>query len=139
MTMSSRRFIAPIFGAMLILFAMLLANGTAQAQCTSTSVKVTNKAGCDLTLCLYGLSSTKPLCWDIPAGTTTPINFPPGFVPAGGVSAGGNLYPFSTATGCTACYAQRSSSTVLCCAVVCYDPNTCTITITPCLTSICGR
>jgi hypothetical protein len=61
---------------------------------------------------------------------------PPSFVPAGGVSASGVRYPFS-ATGCTVCYSQRTFLPVICCAQVCYNSATCTITIGPCTTPVC--
>lgn len=132
MTPSIRRSLTAIVAGTILCIAALLDAGTAHAQCTT--VRVINNV-CPLQLCLYSPTGVAPVCWNIPVGNST-ITFSPGFNPAGGVSAGGNSYPFNV-FGCTTCYRQRSSA-VTCCATVCYDSHACTITIDHCTTPTCA-
>lgn len=120
---------------MLLMAGISLSTSSAQAQCNS--ITVYNTVGCDLSLCLYSLSTAAPLCWYIPAGPPTVITVPAGWIPAGAVSQGSNQYPFS-ATGCTVCYRQFTPVALKCCAEVCYDPSLCIIKIVPCATALCN-
>ncbi|MBS1914473.1 MAG: hypothetical protein JST22_20960 [Bacteroidetes bacterium] len=127
----------PAFAAaMLLAIAGLFVSSAANAQCTSLTVS--NNVSCDLRLCLFRSNTVATVCVDVPAGGTVVLALPPGFVPDGGVSRGGNRYRF-TATGCTLCYEQITSTVVPCCAEVCYDPVACTININPCTSAVCGK
>lgn len=136
MTSTIRRWTAAIIVAACTCITTLAGSDIARAQCTGATV--TNNAGCNLQLCLYDLLGVSPVCWNIPTGGPTVIAFPAGFSPTGGFSAGGNTYPFS-ATGCTVCYTQRTTGVTRCCAVVCYDPVACTISIDPCTSAVCYK
>jgi len=131
-----RKSLYPLIAGMLVWVGLFLSTESAQAQCDSLTI--TNNVGCDLVLCLYNASTAAHLCSPIiPPGGTAVIYPPAGWVPSGGVSQGGIRYPFS-ATGCTVCYRQITSTAVRCCAEVCYDPIACTITVRPCSTAVCN-
>ena len=121
-----------ILAAALFAFAGLAGAPTAKAQCPN--ITVFNFTGCDVTLCLYDNVNVNPTCANIPAvGGPFNIALVAPFTPVGVVSAGKNQYPFAGAPACTPCIRLPSFRVVTgCCAQVCYDAATCTITINPC-------
>jgi hypothetical protein len=126
---------ASIIMAALACIVMLAGSGTARAQCTT--VTVNNTAACSVNLCLYDITGTTPQeCWFIPNNGPVRITFPAGFSPDGVVSNAGKRYAFDAA-GCSVCYTQTTVTPVVCCATVCYDASTCTITIAPCTQTVC--
>lgn len=135
MTSTTRKSPHPFIMGLFACIVACISATAAYAQCTS--ITVTNNAGCALRLCLYNPTASSQPCYDIPATGSVVINLPTGFVPAGGISSSGREYRFSTSTGCTACYSQITTSSVQCCAMVCYDAVACTIIIGNCTSSVC--
>lgn len=107
---------------------------TASAQCAG--VTVFNNTNCGINFCLFDPAAVAPVCALVPPGVSF-MPFPPGFNPAGVISAAGNRYGFVgpvVGAGCTQCITMQGVTPVVngCCGVVCYDAATCTIRINPC-------
>lgn len=124
------RITTTLFAALIIGLATLANTQLASAQCAT--IRVFNNTGCDLRLCLYD-GNGNLACIDIRAvGNPFIFAFTGPFTPLGAVSAGKNKFPFN-AGGCTDCFLLPGSFVPTgCCAVVCYDPITCTINVNSC-------
>ncbi|MDB5035249.1 MAG: hypothetical protein JWQ98_2490 [Chlorobi bacterium] len=111
--------------------AMVLGSRTAHAQCASLSVS--NFTSCDIELCLYDAAGNQACITLAAAGNPTSTGFISAFMPVGAISTAKNRYPFSGNPFCTLCIRIPGSHVVTgCCATVCYDVLTCSITVNPC-------
>ena len=126
-----RRSAVVMMMAVFVGLVTFLAANQAQGQCT-----VVNNTPCSVFLTVYdgaGIQYTQLIPFGPPP---VPYNMPPGFMPVGVVDANGVAHPFippPPAFGCTPCIPLRTPPPGFpCCAIVCYDPATCTFHIHPC-------
>lgn len=123
---------AAALAALAILSLFTLLDTTCARAQACPRITVVNTTGCTVNLCLVDGAGVVR-CSMIPGGGG-PILIPP-YAPVGAQSAGGITYlfnPVPPAIGCTPCITMPGPMLPACCALVCYDPNICQITINPC-------
>lgn len=111
---------------------MLTGSSSATAQLCAV-IKVVNETNCALGPCFYDANGNRTCLILGPNGTASSIGFINGFNPIGAISAAKNGYPFAGLQGCTPCIMIPGATTTIgCCAIVCFDRPNCTITIRSC-------
>lgn len=129
--MKNRSFAALI--AMAVIAVLMLAGTSSAHAQLCTTIKVQNLTNCSLSACFYDANGNRACVILGPNGTASSIGSISNFNPIGAISAAKNGYPFAGLQGCTPCITVPGATTTIgCCATVCFDRPNCTITINPC-------